>query len=68
MLLMMMIDSVEIPTATILYFMVENLRITVGISMISIIVPEYFRIFGLLLSFGDTFLDVAVVGKLNFVT
>jgi len=39
-----MIDSGEIPTATILYFSYrhgrENPRIAVGISMLSIIVPE----------------------------
>ena len=59
--------------------MVENPRITVGISTVSTIVPDisisgsggHIAISGcrsLSQSFGDTFFDVAVVEKLDFVT
>ena len=61
--------------------MVENPRIAVGFSMPYIYhSPRDISISGLgghiaisgcqslLLSFGDTFIDVAVVGKLDFVT
>ena len=59
--------------------MVENPRIAVEISTLSIIVTKisvsglggHIVISGcrsLLLSFGDTLLDVAVIGKLDFVT
>jgi len=60
--------------------MVENPRIAVKISVLSVIVSRDISISGLgghitisgcrslLLLFGDTFFDVAVVGKLDFVT
>ena len=57
--------------------MVENPRIAVGMSTLSVIVRDisisgsgHIAISGcrsLLLSFGNTFLDDAVVGKLDFV-